>query len=198
MFLKKQFNLAEAAIIAANYNPQTILENVQWMHTVRSRGNQPGGLNPTVLAVWDDAKRRMVGLVESIQRQELVAVTSKLQPSYWVEEMEGLVWYEGIPIADLMKWCDERDGIPPILKLSAEEPDEKNLSAKERDNLRTVIGSLLAVIEGDWCSRHEDVKNRAALVKLIVEKAEGVSGLSKRNLDELFATATSELTGRMK
>jgi hypothetical protein len=67
----------------------------------------------------------------------------------------------------------------------------KELNAKKETTYQSIIGALLACIDGSvgGAKKHPSFKDETALVEFIYEKFKGYPGLSKRTLEGKFAEA---------
>lgn len=184
---KTKAYLWECVALSLNYDPhEEICDDAKY------------GLPPKI---FDQFSKRLAiaGDYVSGTRQQGKILTLTMYmggPTYnLVDLREFAAWANG------MKWevpsqLVALGAAPPASpKTAISAPDDKPLSEKERNNLLRIIAALNAVILGDICDRHPGIESQAALIKLLKDKYETSSGISKSNLERVLPLAKRVLDG---
>ena len=146
-------------------------------------------------------------LLESVKQRQS---KKKMSPTEWI----SIARKRGLSVPpelgkffpdgrDVFQRCEDLDRelsisraeIASLRKAEQGKAEEgKPLSAKEHVNLLRVVGALLETFDGQsGTQRHPDFKNQAQLIEHLALKYDGISGLSKRQLEKIFPEAKRNL-----
>ena len=107
-----------------------------------------------------------------------------------------LIMHTRVTPGDFVAWIEKSGdySIPEALKDIKPSPPKADVSEKERTTYNHIIGALLQVIDGKFtANKHPDFHSQTQLIDTLANKYEGVSGMSKRNLQKKFAEAKGSL-----
>lgn len=110
------------------------------------------------------------------------------------ERREDLVWFPvgTLPPGDAVLVVRVESLAKLLASLSDEVTKEKPLTVRERDNLLTVVGVLVELIQSAKAGRDSE----AAVIEEMVENYGEKPGISKRTLEQKFAEAKRVLRNR--